>query len=79
LTEAPGPDIALHGVPKRFGAHVAVDDVVTNFNAARPSRSRCSSTGAAAGGAAAGQRAGDRLLLGVLGLMVPECGAASGR
>jgi spermidine/putrescine transport system permease protein len=33
LTEAPGPDIALHGVTKRFGAHVAVDDVVTNFNA----------------------------------------------
>jgi spermidine/putrescine transport system ATP-binding protein len=27
LTEAPGPDIALHGVTKRFGAHVAVDDV----------------------------------------------------
>ena len=27
MTEAPGPDIALHGVTKRFGAHVAVDDV----------------------------------------------------
>jgi spermidine/putrescine transport system ATP-binding protein len=27
LTEVPGPDIALHGVTKRFGAHVAVDDV----------------------------------------------------
>ena len=27
MTEAPGPDIALHGVTKSFGAHVAVDDV----------------------------------------------------
>ena len=27
MTDVAGPDIALHGVTKRFGAHVAVDDV----------------------------------------------------